>query len=98
MRISFVFSQGEIDRKWLPSNENVPFVPNRDIDTNFMTTYNKKNKSNYISTYINKIKYKKKFSIRNKNHSRNLIKMIKYILLLNLLCNILAYNKVNSIE
>ena len=98
MRISFVFSQGEIDRKWLPSNENVPFVPNRDIDTNFMTTYNKKNKSNYISTSINKIKYKKKFSIRNKNHSRNLIKMIKYILLLNLLCNILANNKVNSIE
>ena len=41
-RISFVFSQGEIERKWLPSNENVPFVPNRDIGTNFMTTYNKK--------------------------------------------------------
>ena len=63
MRISFVFSQGEIDRKWLPSNENVPFVPNRDIDTNFMTTYNKKNKSNYISTAINKIKYKKTFQL-----------------------------------
>ena len=26
-RISFVFSQREIDRKCLPSNENVPFVP-----------------------------------------------------------------------
>ena len=59
-RISFVFSQGEIDRKCLSSRENVPLVPNRDMDTNCKSTHNKKNKSNYISTAINKRKYKKK--------------------------------------
>ena len=41
-RISFVFSQGEIDRKCPPSSENDLFISNRDMDTNCKSTYNKK--------------------------------------------------------
>ena len=60
--------------------------------------YNNKNKIDFISIVINKRNKGKNFLIRIINRLRNFIKIIKYIILLNLFNNIFVNNKISFIE
>ena len=78
--------------------ENGLFEPNNVTTNTFKLARNEKIKNNNNIIIINKRKKGNKFLIRNINHLRNFIEIIKYIILLNIFNNIFVNNKICFIE
>ena len=95
--ISCIGIQKLSKQKYLFVFENSFFEPNILTTNTCKLIDDKKNKNNDIIINIKQRNKGNKFLIRNLNHLRNVIKIIKYIILLNLLKNIFVNNKFSYI-
>ena len=96
--ISFVFSKNDEITNYSLNAKNNHFEQNN-VSINISNiNFDKENKRTDITIIENKENKRKKYLIRNSNQLRNYIKIAKYIILLNLIYNIFAYNKISLIE